>query len=147
HKPRITSIFDFSAEALGQLRLWLEQNPPAVPITSVLGFSRFTATSATTDGADTSASTTYGDLAGGSGPTLTGLPDGNYVVLFGAYMRNNTVSQSSAMSLQVNNTSAVDTDFAAVTSPAATAIDNISVARAVVKQLNSSGNNTLAAKY
>jgi hypothetical protein len=38
--PKIRSIFDFTDEALQQLRLWLEMHPPAVPINSVLGFQQ-----------------------------------------------------------------------------------------------------------
>jgi hypothetical protein len=37
--PKIHSIFDFTAEALGQLRLWLEMNPPSIPVDQVLGFN------------------------------------------------------------------------------------------------------------
>ena len=37
--PVVTSILkDFSAEALGELRTWLEQNPPTIPITQISGF-------------------------------------------------------------------------------------------------------------
>jgi hypothetical protein len=36
-KPIVNSIFDFSDQALAGLRLYLEQNPPAIPITSILG--------------------------------------------------------------------------------------------------------------
>ena len=37
-KPLVKNIFDFSAEALGQIRTWLEQNPPAIPVTQIIGF-------------------------------------------------------------------------------------------------------------
>ena len=36
-KPIISSIFDFTSEALGQLRLWFEQNPPALSISQIVG--------------------------------------------------------------------------------------------------------------
>jgi microcystin-dependent protein len=36
--PIVKNIFDLSSEALGQIRAWLEQNPPAIPITQVIGF-------------------------------------------------------------------------------------------------------------
>lgn len=48
--PKLTSIFQVSAEFLGQLRLWFEMNPPRVPLENVLGFpvqSRFLDRSAT----------------------------------------------------------------------------------------------------
>lgn len=37
--PVVRSIFDFSAEALGELKTWLEQNPPAIPVTQVIGYT------------------------------------------------------------------------------------------------------------
>lgn len=37
--PVVTSILrDFSAEALGELRTWLEQNPPAITVQSIIGY-------------------------------------------------------------------------------------------------------------
>lgn len=36
--PSIRSIFDVSAEFLGEFRTWLEQNPASVPLTSVIGY-------------------------------------------------------------------------------------------------------------
>lgn len=38
--PKITSIFDCSAEFLGQLRLWIEQNPPSISVKNILGFNQ-----------------------------------------------------------------------------------------------------------
>lgn len=43
-RPVINNIFDFSAEALGQLKTWLEGAGLAIPITQVLGFSQLTQT-------------------------------------------------------------------------------------------------------
>lgn len=38
--PVVTSILkDFSAEALGELRTWLEQNPPAISVKSIIGYN------------------------------------------------------------------------------------------------------------
>lgn len=77
--PKITSIFDFSSDALAQLRLWLEQNPPVVPITSIVGFSQFTAQAATGSG---SSGTAAGHaVVTGAGPQLANLGTGSYVVL------------------------------------------------------------------
>jgi hypothetical protein len=36
--PAVRSIFDLSSEALGQLRTWLEQNPPSIPVTQIIGY-------------------------------------------------------------------------------------------------------------
>jgi hypothetical protein len=79
--PRVTSIFDFSADALAQLRLWLEQNPPVVPITSIIGFTQFTAQAAQVTDSASRTSSTFGDLSSGAvGPQVTGLPDGQYLI-------------------------------------------------------------------
>lgn len=40
--PGINNIFDVSAEFLGQLRTWLEQNPPAVSVQSIIGYAQST---------------------------------------------------------------------------------------------------------
>jgi hypothetical protein len=71
--PRIRSIFDFSAEALGQLKLWLDQNPPIIPLNQVQGIRYLTASktwdpASVADGAVTNTtvtllSATLGDFA------------------------------------------------------------------------------------
>ena len=40
--PVVKNIFDVSAEFLGQLKTWLEQNPPSIPITQIIGFTQKT---------------------------------------------------------------------------------------------------------
>lgn len=112
-KPVVNSIFDFSAEALAELRLWLEQNPPAIGISNILGFSQFTAqTAAVTAAGDTTVSTTYVDLAT-VGPTLSALPDGNYVFVVKSNMKNDTAGQLSLASILINATTPVDAAAAA----------------------------------
>lgn len=38
--PVVTSILrDFSAEALGELRTWLEQNPPSISVQNIIGYN------------------------------------------------------------------------------------------------------------
>lgn len=107
--PKITSIFDFSAEALGELRLWLEQNPPAIGISNILGFSQFTAQPATTISvSESTTSATYTDLLT-VGPALTGLPDGKYMLIFGGLVTSSAAG-SAWMAPQINATAASDTN-------------------------------------
>lgn len=140
--PVVTSILkDFSAEALGELRTWLEQNPPAVTIQSIIGFSQFTAQVAPVITTQESRTTnSFSDLAT-VGPTLSGLSNGNYLVLFGALVNNNA-GGGGAMSVSVNGGAPSFSDRAFSDLAGA----NISVMRAVTVSL-SAGNNTLTAQY
>jgi hypothetical protein len=38
--PKISSIFEISAQALGELRLWFGQNPPAINIAQLQGYTQ-----------------------------------------------------------------------------------------------------------
>lgn len=120
---------------------WLK-DAPVFPISQVFGFVQFTALSApvviTTE---TIASGVYGDLAT-VGPTLTGLPDGQYLIIFGALVHTSAAGIASLMSVQPNSTLAVDSD--ALQSQA---VDPVSCARAITKSLSNNGSNTLTAKY
>lgn len=138
--PVVNSIFDFSAEALGQLRTWLEQNPPSVSIENIIGFSQFTVQSADdVVPSESTSSTTFTDLAT-AGPTIAGLSDGKYLFVFGAA----TIQTSSAgyMGLKINSTEAISNECAV---NSATQI--VPGARALVKTLSSGGNNTVTCRY
>jgi hypothetical protein len=112
-KPVVNSIFDFSAEALGEIRLWLEQNPPAVPITSVLGFSQFTAQQASASSTDAGVTaTTYAAFTSG-GPSLTGIGPGKYLVIVACDIRSNS-SALPRMGYSVNGAAPADTSSCAV---------------------------------
>lgn len=114
----------------------------AVPIGQVIGFSRFTANPATdVAAAETTTSTTYGDLAT-VGPTLTGVPDGSYLVIFGCFASTDTDGFISRMSIQVNGTAAADADSLATGNQY-----GVSLMRIVSKTLSTGGNNTITAKY
>ena len=142
--PKITSLFDFSAEALEQFRFWLEQNPPNIPITQILGFTQFTAQAA--DRINTSQSTTstaYVALAT-QGPILTGLSDGKYLLMFGAALASNASTGAPLMNLKVNGTTPSD-DNEAVQGSNTTF--GVSASTAVVKTLSNAGNNTVEAVY
>lgn len=94
--PKLTSIFEVSAEFLGQLRLWFEMNPPRVPIDNVLGFpvqSRFLDRSATTaDIANTAAETTLYSFEVGAGELSVDRM--LRLTLVGDYLHNNAVGDA-----------------------------------------------------
>lgn len=142
--PALTNILkDCSAEFLGQLRTWLEQNPPAIPVTQILGFSQFTAQAdrVSNTASESTVSTTYTDLAT-VGPRLTGLPDGKYLVVFGAGAQTSVAGIGAVMSISVNGATPVDADGATVQSASIAGGTS-----AVLKTLSSGGNNTLSVQY
>lgn len=105
--PVVRSIFDFSAETLGELKTWFEGNPPAIPVTQVLGFSQFTAQAATRIAtSESTSSTSYTNLAT-VGPTIGGLPSGKYVFLFGSILQGTAAPY---MGLSINGSTPNDTD-------------------------------------
>lgn len=113
-----------------------------VSISQVTGFSQFNAESAEVATSETTASTTFTDLAT-AGPTLSGLSDGSYVVLLGCWASSNTAGQAADMSVQVNSAAVDGNDGVrtfGTTGPEA-------LARAVVKTLSNDGDNTITAKY
>lgn len=143
--PVITSILkDFSAEALGELRTWLEQNPPAVTISSIIGFEQFTVQVGTYVATqETTTSTTFTNLAT-VGPSLPELPNGQYIFAFGAIAFTDTALGFAArMSIDINGAGASTSDACATTiaSPGLTSISRITTATL------SAGNNTVTAKY
>ena len=140
-KPVINSIFDFSDAALGQLRLWLEQNPPAVPITSILGFSQFTAQLASVSTTETTTSTTYADLAT-AGPTLSGLPDGRYLYLVDVTSFNSAAGNACISGVTINGSAPADDTKSAIN----TGTDQVSAIGAGLATL-SAGSNTLKVQY
>lgn len=139
-KPAVMSIFDFSAEALSELKTWLEQNPPLLPVTQVIGFSQFTAQSAV----DNTVADVNGPngVSGPSTPGLAGLPDGKYVVLWGCRASTTVTGDDAAMSLSVNG-SAYSIDLSAATRSA----NRSSIATASIQTLNNNGSNSLASIY
>lgn len=140
--PKITSIFDVSAEFLGQLRLWLEQNPPSIAITSILGFAQFTAQLArvVTGSSETTGSSVYGDLAT-VGPTLSGLPNGQYVMLYAAQAMTDTLGHSAIVNVSFNGQAPAANDLASV----GTTAGSYAVGFTTVSLKN--GNNTAQLKY
>lgn len=142
--PKVESIFDFSDEALQQLRLWLEMHPPAIPVGQILGFSAFTALVAPTiqpATAETTASAVYTNLAS-VGPQLSGVPAGKYLLLFGCLAANSTGSGTSLMALSVNGATPIDDESSGTAQTGGVT----AVMMAVAKTL-SQDSNTIVAKY
>lgn len=147
--PVVRSILkDFSAEALGELRTWLEQNPPAVTISSIIGFDQFTANVATDVATnETSTSAAFGDLAT-VGPSLSGIPNGKYLLLFGFTGKwSGAAATGQVMSVAVNGAGAVDGDACFVTSTATGGAGTEASTMRVVAKTLSSGSNSVVTKY
>jgi hypothetical protein len=141
----VNTLRDLSPQALGEIRAFLETSGFALPISQIVGFQQFTAKSDVDNGAATIASATYGDPAtGDAGPSLSGLPDGSYVVLYGALAWDSSGGGGTTyMSLKVNGTEATDADAVSTTANA----NGISVMRTVVKTLSNAGDSTLTLRY
>ncbi len=142
--PKFTAIFDFSAEALGQLKLYLEQAGLAIGINQIIGFQKFTTTTVTVfadqiSGEQGTTSTTFTDLAT-VGPSLSGLLSGRYIVLFGASVRA-PAAQTMYMGVSLNGAS-VDTTHVCETQTAS----NSSLSHAFLTSLTGT-TNTVVAKY
>lgn len=121
---------------------YLALNQPPIPISQILGFSQFVIQPADTVATlETTASTTYVDLAT-AGPTLTGLPDGRYLILFGAGMQTSVAGVPSIMNVQVNNVTPPANDEAFNFNTLAVSVTGWSV-----QTLSNGGNNTVTAKY
>lgn len=114
-----------------------------IPIGQIVGFGQTTPILASAGTEGTTASTTYDDLDDVVGPQITGLPDGNYLVMFGAgeAFRTN-LSGNIIMSVADNDNTASD-DNLCMTS----ATDAVSIMRAAVFTLATGGDNKLIAKY
>lgn len=121
---------------------YMALNQPAIPISQIFGFDQFTVKPATkVNTSETTTSGSYTDLAT-VGPTLTGLPDGQYLILHGCNMITSAAGSGVFQSVQVNATGASDDDAVVTTST-----QSASNATAIVKTLSNDGNNTLTAKY
>jgi len=142
--PIVKDIFGVSADFLGQFRTWLEQNPPAIPVSQIVGFSQFTAQANSVATRESTISTTYVNLTT-AGPSLSGLPDGQYLFLFGCDAFNSVAGNQLTMSIKVNSTAAADSDATLADAPAATY--KVCLMRAVTKTLANGGNNTITCQY
>src|SRR3990167_4981253 len=138
----LTHALRLPKDTLGYLVDYLGLNQPTIPISQVIGFTGFNPQIAPMIATgESTVSTTYTDLAT-VGPLLTGLPDGEYLLLFGCQGQVNA-SFGAGMSVEVNGVAAVDADNC----QSATLNLNMSVMRALHKTLSSANNNSITAKY
>lgn len=121
---------------------YIEANPPLLPISQITGFSQFTAKYATVQSVtgENTTSTTYTNLTT-TGPELTGLPDGLYLVLHGCVSHTSVAGSQARQSISVNGVTAVDDD-----ATQCGVANNQSVMTAVIKTLDA-GDNTILCKY
>jgi hypothetical protein len=138
-------LFQSSDDLMAWLMDYVAVNIPLIPISQISGFAQFTAQSnsvATSESRDTGVvGTGYGNLAT-VGPTLPGLPDGKYVLLFGAAV-NNVGANTAYVSPKINGTEATDADAVEITGSAT----STSIARAITATVTNSGNSTVTLRY
>lgn len=138
----LQKVLDIPGAFKEYMAQYMALNQPPISIQSVIGFTQFTATSATQIAtSESTASTSPTDLTT-SGPTLTGLPDGVYIAWWGADAVTSPAGSEAYMGLKANTTEP-DTSNSAVTFSNSIS----SVARAHQFTLDGGGNNTLLARY
>ena len=123
---------------------YLAVNQPLVPISQISGFSQFTAQSSVNNGTALRNVNSYGDpTTGDAGPSITLLPKGKYVLLYGALAWDSSGGGGTMyVSPKVNSTEAESADAANVTANTT----GISIMRACLKDL-SLENNTVTLRY
>lgn len=119
---------------------WLK-DAPVFPISQVFGFTQFAANLATVNTFESTSSTTYTDLAT-VGPSLSNLPDGNYILLYGVTAFMGDAVNNFLAAPQVNSTAASDVDWALGSGSV-----GMGVSRATVKALSNSGSSTVTLRY
>lgn len=125
---------------------YLEVNPPTLPITQITGFTQFTPNSSAEAASGTTNSTAYtATLSGATDgvPSFSDLPDGQYVLVFGAVIAD-AGGGGAYMSPAVNSTSATDANgvFAETTTTV-----KIPGSRMITATLNNKGSNTITSNY
>lgn len=100
--------------------------------------------------AESTSSTSYTNLST-TGPTLSGLSDGTYLILLGCTMAATLNSWDAYMSISINGAAASDSDgwVSAWTVSEGAAVEYLAVSgsRALLKEISNENNNTLTAKY
>ncbi len=131
---------DFGSTFKDWVPNWVALYGLETPISQVAGFARFTPQVADTIiTSETTASTSYADLAT-VGPSITGLSDGSYMVIYSHTSSNNTGGFTAFMSISVDGVAASDDDMALATQVGSTAIQ-------VTFVTLTGGNHSIVAKY
>lgn len=127
-KPIIDSIFDFSAEALGQLKVWLEQSGLVLPPTTIIG------------GGINSYTPTW--TAATVNPTI-----GNGVFNVSKYTRNGrTINATVTLTMGTTTTFGTDEYYISLPTPAAMDFDGALVGTGVVYDASANSLWTVAAQ-
>ena len=128
-----------------KLKSWLVEyvavNGALIPSSQIQGFSQLTPIQSQVLTNEGTSSTSYTNLAT-TGPEVTGLADGTYLLIFGAVFDSS--GPDGYMSPSVNGASPSDND-AAFQQPAAA--NRFNIARAVTKSIANNNNNTITMKY
>jgi hypothetical protein len=146
-KVVLSDIYQITPDALEQIALYIEQRGLRTPVSNIVGFQQFAAINATPVlTIESTASTTYTDLAT-TGPTLTGIANGNFLVLFGCRADPGGSTSAARMSISPNGAAASDNN--SCSSDSQNLIAGMSIMRAFTVQLTTTaaGGNTLQAKY
>jgi hypothetical protein len=143
-RPIITDLMrDVSPNVLEQLRFWLEMNPPAIPITQFPGFTQFQSQYAYLFPAvQSTTSSAFVDLAT-PGPSLSGLPTGQYVISHGCASYINVVGggREARQGLSINGSTPIDNDTCIQEG------NNFASLAITVQKTLANASNTITCKY
>lgn len=126
------------------LKAWLESDPPRFLATQMQGYAPLTAHSAAVPDSESTTSTSYTNL-GTTGPEVTDLEAGQYLILFGVTTTVYNVSdKNSYVSPSLNGAGASDSDCAQFEQESSTASGSgTSIMRAIITTLPNSSNSVL----
>ena len=135
---------DFPERFMPYIQDWLNLNGLDIPITQIRGFSQFKASYSqiANTGFESTSSTAYTDLTT-PGPSLTGLGDGQYILLYGGIQEmGGGGSVKGYVSISINDATPTDDDSQFMTS-----VNVHPVLRMNVKTLDNGGNNSVKMQY
>ena len=139
---KLTHALRLPKDTIGYLVERMALDSLQIPVSQLSGFSTFTAQFAPIiTAAQTTTSTSYVDLAT-IGPTLSGLPDGKYVLIWGCQAFCSASSDEAIMAVGYNG-AATDNTVQARTNQT---VDYTSIVAFNIQTL-SAGSNSVLAKY
>lgn len=110
-----------------------------IPLSQIRGFTRFQGRHAAVAATGAIATSAYSDLSTGAGPVISGLSEGTFLAIFGAFLSQGTpVDREGCMRLAVNGVAlgSDDTD-------AARGWNTSNIVRAIVLDVRGQGNNNI----
>ena len=113
-----------------------------IPVSQLSGFTQYAAQFAVTAGTGTTASSTYGNLSDGAGPTISGLANGKYLLLYGASAKSSDAAGEFVISPMLNATEASDNDLSVGGGLSESVLFGASLAN-----LSSADNNSVTLRY